>query len=224
MIIDTTSRRKLGIGGFATVLLGYYRNEKVAIKTFGNLSLLESEETMEFKSDQFASTSDKPIWPQQTKYVSLKEMGYHALSLSSSKTPHSEDNTKGVHSRPSLIRKPSCSFNQLHSLVQEVSVMTQLTHKNIAQFRGVIFHPCPCLVMEFAPGGDLAGLIDRRRDRLGPIDKLLNGEHFSTVAHNGILGRKLTYRIAFQVSRNSIISIRVFHVVAIVCTTGCVGD
>jgi serine/threonine protein kinase/Leucine-rich repeat (LRR) protein len=190
-------QRKLRTGGFNTVLLGYYRNEKVAIKVFGTISQIEGKDTMQSKTNHFTSTVDHPRpqpWPDQTTCDFSKEAVY------SGNTTHRQTNTEDTHLRATPTVKPSCSFDQLNSLVQEVSVMTQLTHKNIAQFKGVVFYPCPCLIMEFAPGGDLADLIVRHRDRLGPIDKLLNGEHFSADAHNGVLGRELTHRIAFQVA------------------------
>lgn len=203
--IDTSSRQTLGSGGFATVLLGYHGDEEVAIKAFGSISISDDEKHVEITADHVAGTDQHSIEQTEsrqdaatsdTECQPVRSTLFHTLD-------EARDDGRKVTIFTVLQLEAFHYFKQLQDLVQEVTIMKQLKHKNIAQFKGVILEPCPCLVMEFAPGGNLASLIRSRRDHMAPIDDLLNGEHFCDVAHDGILGRELTHRIAFQVKNQS---------------------
>lgn len=204
--IDTSSRSGWRKGGFATVLFGYLGKEQVALKLFGDILLSESEAQLELKDDHFAETQvlsqltaqhrPRHATPATQRGMKYQQLHLPLLNRAEMEANEEEDEVTTFAVPPLEARH---YFRQLQNLVQEVSVMKQLKHKYIAEFRGVIFHPIPGLVMERAPLGNLASLITSRRAQIGPIDDLLSGLLFCDVAHDGILGRALTHRVAFQV-------------------------
>ena len=102
----------------------------------------------------------------------------------------SDIDTSANRSLGSRLGSHHCLKN-LQNLLQEVTVMKQLQHQHIVQFKGVMFEPYPCLAMEYAPAGNLTDLISKYRS---------NDTNMSDLPHDGILGRELTHRIAFQVN------------------------
>ena len=198
--MDVSSASRLGRGSFANVFPGYIGNEKVAFKIFGDVINL-----------QLAAQHDQPLEQlqqmQQSHEVASpvvdENRDVHIFSFDDRTSKEGREEVGNELSNVKKLRLPPLGplqyFKNLRDLVQEVSVMKRLQHTHIARFRAVLLKPYPCLVMEFAPAGNLATLITKRRDEIGTVTDLLTGDHFSDRAHDGIVGRQLTHRIAFQV-------------------------
>ena len=202
---EAKSSSSLGKGSFANVFSAYVGDEKVAFKMFADFKLLP-DSNLEIKDNTQPTAASRramfgSVKNADTPFTNQKKR----LPVSPSFDDETdmidalEDREADVTSRYIPQIEPSQYFKCLQELVTEVTVMKQLQHKNIVQFKGVILKPCPCLVMEFAPNGNLATLISTRRGEIGTVSDLVSRVHFSGAAHDGIMGRELTHRIAFQV-------------------------
>ncbi|XP_066918410.1 leucine-rich repeat serine/threonine-protein kinase 1-like isoform X2 [Clytia hemisphaerica] len=80
-------------------------------------------------------------------------------------------------------------------LRQEVSMLCRLQHANIIQFIGVCHSPL-CFVIELAPQGSLQGILEKKQQQRDEhSDGLVSDSHM----YGSILGRFISYKIAFQV-------------------------
>jgi serine/threonine protein kinase len=211
--IEITSSSNLGRGSFANVYLGYLGDTKVAFKVFASNLLPPTVDCVHFelKEDHFSlrKKSSRRAHGQifsrrnckaMKKVATLKQLKLLASVGTIGEARVSDDEVKSASPPIAPQFDSSQCFKHMQDLLQEATVMKQLRHPNIVQFKGVLFEPYPCLVMEFAPGGNLATLIKTRREEIGTVSGLMSGVHFSGAAHDGIMGRELTHRIAFQVA------------------------
>eukprot|EP00118_Oscarella_pearsei_P018280 m.186686 g.186686 ORF g.186686 m.186686 type:complete len:2135 (+) comp39354_c0_seq50:173-6577(+) len=83
---------------------------------------------------------------------------------------------------------------------REVLSCQLLQHPNIVLLKGVLFNPFPCIITEAAPGGDLETLISDRLKEFCGVGDDANAEVDFDKLHHGVLGRKLTQRIAYQIA------------------------
>ena len=217
--IEVTPEGNLGSGGFANVFLGYVDDDQAAFKIFATIVTppifdeiqLETKEEIISRGPKRGSrhsSKRKQVKVKKVASLSQLKMNKSFVVASIGNAAVSEEEVKAAVRPPTPRLDPHQCFKHLRDLLQEVAVMKQLQHKHIVQFKGVLFDPYLCLVMEFAPGGNLASLINERRDEIGSLSDLLNGVHYSGIAHDGIMGRELTHRIAFQVSYRCIYVMR----------------
>ena len=231
--IEITSSSNLGRGSFANVYLGYLGDTKVAFKVFaGNLlpptvdcvhfELKEDHFSLRKKSSRRGRGSSRRKGKAMKKVATLRQLKLLASVGTIGEARVSDDEVKCANPPAAPRFDSSQCFRHMQDLLQEVTMMKQLQHPNIVQFKGVLFEPYPCLILEFAPGGNLATLITTRRDEIGTASELMSGVHFSGAAHDGIMGRELTHRIAFQV--RVCLASPIFLLVLTNFCTGCPWD
>ena len=87
-------------------------------------------------------------------------------------------------------------FQHLFTIyLPKVSMLCRLQHANIIQFIGVCHSPL-CFVIELAPQGSLQGILEKKqRQRDEHADGLVTDSHL----YGSLLGRFISYKIAFQV-------------------------
>lgn len=194
--IDIRASSSLGRGSFSSVRLGYHGENKVALKIFTDTdvdlvltTIREDSQAEDQENEQTRANMMQLMASVQSSTIS--RVGGAAVS--------DYEVTRDRTGPPQL--QPHQCLKFLTDMAQEVAVMKQLQHKNIVQFRGVLFEPYPCLVMEYAPAGSLATLISKYSHEIEAKADHLEELDLSGIAHDGILGRELTHRVSFQVRR-----------------------
>ena len=194
--IDVSTYKELGRGGFGHVFEGIYDKRTVAVKVFDQLSTF---------GDVFHHPTPRPTSSKRRKGKgSLRRM----LSLSKYKT---ETKMAATRARAAAIRPrekrsrqtPHKCYKRLIDFRREVMIFQRLSHPNIVVFKGILFRPYPCIIMDVAPGGNLEDFVDNSRRRLVDADAG-DGDgdetNFQTSLHDGVLRRQLTHRIAYQIA------------------------
>ena len=87
-------------------------------------------------------------------------------------------------------------------------MLCRLQHANIIQFIGVCHSPL-CFVIELAPMGSLQGILEKKQqERDENIDGLSSSENH---LYGPILGRFISYKIAFQVDYRFVLFFFCYH-------------
>ncbi|XP_067017125.1 leucine-rich repeat serine/threonine-protein kinase 1-like isoform X3 [Acropora muricata] len=179
---EVQESQRIGGGGSGEVYFGMYRNEAVAVKTF------HSTKIARFNFDSgFGEAKSKTLGR-----LGMRRKHYSEGSSIRRSDAHSaafEDDMEEELEKTKVVKA-------FWDLRQEVAVLCRLRHPCVVCLLGVSLHPL-CFVLELAPLGSLASVIDelsaKREERANQYSNF-SGNRAS------ILGRQVSYKIAFQVA------------------------
>ncbi|KXJ22658.1 leucine-rich repeat serine/threonine-protein kinase 1 [Exaiptasia diaphana] len=186
----TDDESRLGGGGAGEVFRGLLREEEVAVKTFHSTRvsryLQDSGIGVGTESSSMSSTAGSSIRHNRSEGSSVRRAG----SLRG-EFMFGEDDVEDELEKTKVVRA-------FWDLRQEVAVLCHLQHPCIVKLLGVCLHPL-CFLLELAPHGSLANLLDELTlGREIKKKETLNPAQYES--KEAVLGKLLTYRIAFQVA------------------------
>ncbi|XP_078364681.1 leucine-rich repeat serine/threonine-protein kinase 1-like isoform X2 [Oculina patagonica] len=180
---EARESQRIGGGGSGEVYRGTYRDEAVAVKTFhsttqagglGNTGPSPGSRTLGGSFYQRAHQSEGSSMRRSDVFSTL-----------------SEDDMEEELEKTKVVKA-------FWDLRQEVAVLCRLNHPSVVRLLAVSLHPL-CFVLELAPYGSLASVLDELSSKREAQEK--EGSRVSRdQARESILGRQLSYKIAFQVA------------------------
>ncbi|XP_068741133.1 leucine-rich repeat serine/threonine-protein kinase 1-like isoform X3 [Montipora capricornis] len=180
---EALESHRIGGGGSGEVYWGLYRDEAVAIKTFHSTKVTKSS-----SDSGFGETKAKTLGRPGKRRMHFSEGS--CIRRSDAPPVFFENDMEEELEKTKVVKA-------FWDLRQEVAVLCRLKHPCVVRLVGVSLHPL-CFVLELAPHGSLATVIDelsvKREERAKQQDSSASN------TRGCLLGRELSYKIVFQVA------------------------
>lgn len=181
---DPRESQKIGGGGSGEVYRGSYRNETVAVKMFHSTG-----QTGSLLDSGLGNTGPSP------GSRTLSGSCYRSHLSEGSSGRRSDVYTANIERDMEEELERTKVVKAFWDLRQEVAVLCRLNHPCVVRLLAVSLHPL-CFVLELAPYGSLATVLDELSTKREAQEN--EGSQVAS-SREAILGRELSYNIAFQI-------------------------